>query len=97
MRGMACARWLTWPRPKRQGPLPPNTHRRPFPRQTPPLQVASPRTTPRPAEAERRQLTVLFWDLADSTRLARQLDPEDLREVIRAYDLQEARALLAAL
>ena len=36
-------------------------------------------------EAERRQLTVLFCDLADSTRLARQLDPEDLREVIRAY------------
>jgi class 3 adenylate cyclase/predicted ATPase len=36
-------------------------------------------------EAERRQLTVLFCDLADSTPLARQLDPEDLREVIRAY------------
>src|SRR5262245_7628214 len=36
-------------------------------------------------EAERRQLTVLFCDLADSTHLARQLDPEDLREVIRAY------------
>jgi class 3 adenylate cyclase len=28
---------------------------------------------------------VLFCDLADSTHLARQLDPEDLREVIRAY------------
>jgi class 3 adenylate cyclase len=36
-------------------------------------------------EAERRQLTVLFCDLADSTRLARQLDPEDLRVVIRTY------------
>jgi class 3 adenylate cyclase len=36
-------------------------------------------------EAERRQLTVLFCDLVDSTRLAQQLDPEDLREVIRAY------------
>src|SRR5262249_31301762 len=36
-------------------------------------------------EAERRQLTVMFCDLADSTRLGRQLDPEDLREVIRAY------------
>ena len=36
-------------------------------------------------DAERRQLTVMFCDLADSTRLARQLDPEDLREVIRAY------------
>ena len=36
-------------------------------------------------EAERRQLTVLFCDLVDSTVLAGQLDPEDLREVIRAY------------
>src|SRR5262249_1137468 len=41
--------------------------------------------TPYTPEAERRQLTVLFCDLADSTRLARQLDPEDLREVMRAY------------
>jgi class 3 adenylate cyclase/predicted ATPase len=46
--------------------------------------------TPSPAashipDAERRQLTVMFCDLVDSTRLARQLDPEDLREVIRAY------------
>src|SRR5262249_33892765 len=37
------------------------------------------------SEAERRQLTVLFCDLADSTRLARQLDPEDLRAVMQAY------------
>ncbi len=36
-------------------------------------------------EAERRQLTVLFCDLVDSTVLGGQLDPEDLREVIRAY------------
>ena len=36
-------------------------------------------------EAERRQLTVLFCDLVDSTALASQLDPEDLREVVRAY------------
>src|SRR5215468_3833978 len=41
--------------------------------------------SPTPPEAERRQLTVLFCDMVDSTRLARQLDPEDLREVIRAY------------
>ena len=41
----------------------------------------------RPAlpDAERRQLTVLFCDLVDSTVLASQLDPEDLREVVRAY------------
>ena len=36
-------------------------------------------------EAERRQLTVLFCDLVDSTVLSSQLDPEDLREVVRAY------------
>jgi class 3 adenylate cyclase len=36
-------------------------------------------------DAERRQLTVLFCDLVDSTVLASQLDPEDLRDVIRAY------------
>jgi class 3 adenylate cyclase/predicted ATPase len=39
---------------------------------------------PRP-EAERRQLTVLFCDLVDSTRLAQQLDPEDWRAVVQAY------------
>src|SRR5919109_4369327 len=36
-------------------------------------------------EAERRQLTVLFCDLVDSTPLAGQLDPEEWREVVRAY------------
>ncbi|MCZ6860387.1 MAG: AAA family ATPase, partial [Alphaproteobacteria bacterium] len=36
-------------------------------------------------EAERRQLTVMFVDLVDSTALSERLDPEDLREVIRAY------------
>jgi class 3 adenylate cyclase/predicted ATPase len=40
---------------------------------------------PPPPDAERRQLTVLFCDLVDSTVLASQLDPEDLREVVRAY------------
>src|SRR5262245_35668688 len=40
---------------------------------------------PRPADAERRQLTVLFCDLVESTALSTRLDPEDLREVIRAY------------
>ena len=40
---------------------------------------------PRRPEAERHQLTVLFCDLVDSTVLASQLDPEELREVVRAY------------
>jgi len=39
----------------------------------------------RHAEAERRQLTVMFCDLVDSTALAEQFDPEDLRTVIQAY------------
>ncbi len=41
-------------------------------------------------EAERRQLTVMFCDLVGSTDLSGRLDPEDLREVVRAY--QEAAA-----
>ena len=36
-------------------------------------------------EAERRQLTVMFVDLADSTALGTRLDPEVMREVLRAY------------
>jgi class 3 adenylate cyclase/tetratricopeptide (TPR) repeat protein len=44
----------------------------------------SPGDVPSP-EAERRYLTVLFCDLVDSTRLAGHLDPEDFREVVRAY------------
>ena len=35
--------------------------------------------------AERRQLTVLFGDLVGSTALSARLDPEDMGEVIRAY------------
>ncbi|WP_027578715.1 adenylate/guanylate cyclase domain-containing protein [Bradyrhizobium sp. Ai1a-2] len=40
--------------------------------------------TPRDG-AERRQLTVMFCDLVDSSALAARLDPEDLRLVIGAY------------
>lgn len=35
--------------------------------------------------AERRQVTVLFCDLVGSTVLAEQLDPEDLRDIMRLY------------
>jgi class 3 adenylate cyclase/tetratricopeptide (TPR) repeat protein len=51
----------------------------------PPASAASPRETPVPAGAERRQLTVMFCDLVGSTSLASRLDPEDLREVLGAY------------
>ena len=49
-------------------------------------------TQPQPAstakvstEAERRHLTVMFVDLVGSTQLSTQLDPEDMRAVILAY------------
>jgi len=38
-----------------------------------------------PPDAERRQLTVMFCNLVDSTRLSSQLDPEDWRDMVRAY------------
>jgi class 3 adenylate cyclase len=47
--------------------------------------LAAPSAQLSPPAAERRQLTVLFCDLVDSTTLARQLDPEDYRELVRAY------------
>ena len=46
----------------------------------------APSATPRAAEsAERRQVTVMFSDLVGSTALSGRMDPEDLREVISAY------------
>jgi class 3 adenylate cyclase/predicted ATPase len=47
--------------------------------------TATSRDAPAPADAERRQLTVMFCDLVGSTSLSSRLDPEDLREVIAAY------------
>ena len=43
-------------------------------------------TKPKPQEAaERRQVTVMFSDLVGSTALSARMDPEDLREIISAY------------
>ncbi|HEV8715848.1 MAG TPA: adenylate/guanylate cyclase domain-containing protein [Candidatus Binatia bacterium] len=44
-------------------------------------------------EAERRQLTVMFCDLVGSTALSAQLDPEELREVVRAYQQTSAAVI----
>ena len=56
--------------------------------QAPNLQPRTPtRETP---EAERRQLTVMFCDLVGSTGLSEQLDPEELREVVRSYQQTSA-------
>ncbi|WP_439400144.1 AAA family ATPase (plasmid) [Bradyrhizobium sp. PMVTL-01] len=45
-------------------------------------------------EAERRQVTVMFADLVGSTALSTGLDPEDLREVIAAYQKCVAETVL---
>jgi class 3 adenylate cyclase len=37
------------------------------------------------AQAERRQITVMFRDVVESTALSTRLDPEKLREIMRAY------------
>jgi class 3 adenylate cyclase len=47
--------------------------------------TAAPPDAPAPAEAERRQLTVMFCDLVGSTALSTRFDPEDLRELIGDY------------
>jgi class 3 adenylate cyclase len=52
---------------------------------TAPLGSGPPEPAAPRSEAERRQLTVLFCDLVGSTALSGRLDPEDMREVIRAY------------
>jgi class 3 adenylate cyclase len=68
-------------------------HRRKILRAISELAGASPATAqvhtaiePKPQDtAERRQVTVMFSDLVGSTALSAHMDPEDLREVISAY------------
>jgi class 3 adenylate cyclase len=50
-----------------------------------PAASAQLRPESRSPEAERRQLTVMFCDVVGSTALSAQLDPEELREVVRLY------------
>ena len=47
-------------------------------------EIAAPSETPAD-RGERRQVTVMFSDLVGSTALSARMDPEDLREVISAY------------
>src|SRR5262245_42111129 len=65
-------------------PQPAQPTPQPAAQQQPSLPVI-PLTTAPPPDAERRQLTVMFCDLVDSTKLSSQLDPEDYREMVRAY------------
>ncbi len=48
------------------------------------------------APAERRALTVMFCDLVGSTALSARLDPEDLRDLLAAYQLQATAVIEAA-
>src|SRR5215471_7614109 len=50
-----------------------------------PAQSEAAPVVPSTPDAERRQLTVLFCDLVDSTKLSSQLDPEEYRDVVRQY------------
>ena len=54
-------------------------------------EVVSP--APPAPSAERRQLTVMFCDLVGSTALAARLDPEDLPEIIGAYQRHVAETV----
>jgi class 3 adenylate cyclase len=49
------------------------------------LRAETPRSAAISAEAERRQLSVMFCDLVGSTALSTRYDPEDLREIVGAY------------
>src|SRR5215469_14595725 len=46
-------------------------------------------------EGERRQLTVMFCDIVDSTALARQFDPEEMRVVTRSFYATCAQSIKA--
>ena len=62
--------------------------------QSPKSAVIDPRPlTPDPQIGERRQLTVMFCDLVDSTALSEQLDPEEYGEVVRAYQHTSAAVI----
>src|ERR1051325_4564547 len=45
------------------------------------------------ASADRRQITVMFCDLAELSEISRKLDPEELREIIRSFQ-QSCRAVV---
>ena len=47
--------------------------------------TALPPSAPVPPQGERRQLTVMVCDLVGSTALSTKIDPEDMQEILRAY------------
>ena len=48
-------------------------------------QTALPPSVPVTTQGERRQLTVMFCDLVGSTALSTKIDPEDMQDILRAY------------
>jgi class 3 adenylate cyclase len=63
---------------------------------TPSVDAVTPSSAPSASpedRAERRQVTVMFSDLVGSTALSARMDPEDLREVISAYQKCVAEAI----
>ena len=84
---------LVWTGDAETPPAPPPPSSPPAPPEAAQPQTASPAAASATPEAERRQLTVLFCDLVDSTALSSQLDPEDLREVVRAYQATCAKVI----
>ena len=73
-------------------PQPPvSSSRFQVPGSQPPIPSTQP-LAPR-SEGERRQLTVMFCDLVGSTALSEQLDPEELREVVRGYQETSAAVI----
>jgi class 3 adenylate cyclase/tetratricopeptide (TPR) repeat protein len=80
-------RTLVWAGGGGPTPAPPSPHppQQAIPHVDPTPAIIPPAVAPPPPEAERRQLTILFCDLVSSTALSRQLDPEDYRAAVRAY------------
>ena len=73
--------WCGWEKRIRRLVLPPLLL--PITARRPPLRGISPQLH---CPLTRNGMTpVMFCDLVDSTRLSSQLDPEELREVVRAY------------
>ena len=73
--------------------LPPLALANTLPATPPEVLATSPALVQAAPEAERRQVTVMFCDLVDSTKLSRQLDPEDYRAVVRTYQAAAAEVM----
>lgn len=58
--------------------------------------AATPPTKVLAKDGERRQLTVMFCDVVGSTKLSTEIDAEDLREVLRAFQTEAAAVIEGA-